>query len=65
MVQEIITYLIVGAAVGVIAFKLFNVLKPQAKKVQQNNSQCSSCSTGCGLKHASAYKEKNALTFLE
>lgn len=58
MVQEIITYLIIGGAVGAIVLRSFNALKPHAKKIGSSNSKCDSCTIGCALKDLNISDEK-------
>ena len=60
MIQEIITYLILTAAFGMTALKLFRLLLSFKKKKQEEAKtagKCGSCSTGCALKDLAAEPE--------
>lgn len=46
--QEVLTYLIIIAAVSVAVYKIYKALPFQNKKA--TSGKCGSCATGCALK---------------
>lgn len=50
MIQEIISYLIISIAFGILALNIIRFFKLDGKK-PANTSQCGGCSTNCEIKN--------------
>jgi len=62
MIQEIIAYLIIFSAFGLLIFKTLSFFSLVGKK-NVSQSKCGGCSSGCEMKELHQFTKKNKVKF--